>query len=64
MGRRYKAATKYECDIAMARAKKLLPCDNKCLNCHACVVTLTSGEREHITKDDDWGIKLKHTKGR
>ena len=58
MAKRYKTATKMECDTAMARAMKLLPCDEKCLDCFACIVTLASGEREHITKDDDWGIKL------
>ena len=64
MARRYKTATKIECDVPMARAMKLLPCDEKCLNCFACIVTLASGEREHIDKEDDWGIRLKYTKGR
>lgn len=64
MAKRYKTATKTECDTAMARKRGLLPCNHKCIDCHACIVTLVGGDREHVTKEDDWGIRLKYTKGR
>ena len=62
--KRYKTAIKLECDEPMARSLNLLPCDHKCVHCFACIVTLASGEREHINKEDVYGIRLKYTKGR
>lgn len=59
MAKRYKTATKIECDEPMARHMGLLPCDHKCVHCFACIITLVSGEREHIDKTEDWGIRLK-----
>lgn len=41
---------KRECDAAMARDKKLLPCDKDCKNCMACIETTDTGERRHCTK--------------
>lgn len=60
MAKRYKTATKQECDEPMAKSLNLLPCDHNCLDCFACIVTLASGERKHIDKEKEWGIRLKY----
>ena len=38
-----------EYDIAMARSKKLLPCDHNCKTCHACIEVLDAGDRRHYS---------------
>lgn len=37
------------CDEAMARKKKLLPCNKQCNQCFACIEHLGGGERRHFT---------------
>lgn len=39
---------KTECDVPMARSKRLLPCDKDCMHCIACIVMNGDGERGHI----------------
>lgn len=39
---------KLECDMAMAVKKGLLPCEKKCLQCHACIKKDLNGQREHV----------------
>ena len=40
---------KRTCDEPMARSKKLLPCEQNCKQCHACIEVLENGERRHWT---------------
>lgn len=40
---------KRECDVAMARKKGYLPCQQQCKNCHACIETLNTDERRHFS---------------
>lgn len=40
---------KRECDEPMAKKKGYLPCEGRCKECHACIETLGTGERRHVT---------------
>lgn len=50
---------KTECDVAMAKKRKLLPCDNNCKSCFACIIINDSGDREHVDMMSKWGKKKK-----
>lgn len=41
-----------ECDEAMARKKRMLPCENKkCKTCIACIEIDVAGNRDHVRID-------------
>ena len=46
-----------ECDVAMARSKRYLPCDHNCKVCHACIEMFDTGERRHVYPSSRGGRK-------
>lgn len=49
---------KRECDVPMARSKRLFPCDKDCRNCMACIETTDTGERRHCTRHKNTNIRI------
>lgn len=49
---------KRECDAPMARQKNLLPCDNDCKCCMACIETTDVGERRHCNRHKKTNIEV------
>ena len=47
------------CDEPMARSKGLLPCDNNCEECHACIEWLQGGEKRHWSPKQTYEAKPK-----
>ena len=45
---------KRTCDESMTRSKGLLPCDNNCEKCFACVEWLQGGEKQHWSPKQDY----------
>ena len=46
------------CDVAMARSKGFLPCnESSCKSCIACVEVLNNGERRHFFNEERKGKK-------
>lgn len=50
---------KRTCDEPMARSKGLLPCEQNCKQCHACIEWLSSGDKRHWTPKWQYEAKPK-----